>query len=104
MLKRNSRRMSVGYDQDGNLAGCRCNSQQGTRVDVSFEFCMNVVTNGLFDDTKPDRQQVAGGDRGTDGAAGRHAGADLQLASLISSSSSPEPVEAQYVPRPMPKL
>ena len=37
MLKRNSRRMSVGYDQDGNLAGCRCNSQQGTRVDVSFE-------------------------------------------------------------------
>jgi len=104
MLKRNSRRMTLGYDQDGNLAGCRCNSQQGTRVDVSFEFCMNVVTNGLFDDTKPDRQQVAGGDRGTDGGAGRHAGADLQLASLISSSSSPEPVEAQYVPRPMPKL
>lgn len=104
MLKRNSRRMAIGYDHDGNLAGCRCNSQQGTRVDVSFEFCMNVVTNGLFDDTKPDRQQVAGGDRGADGGSGRHASADLQLASLISSSSSAEPVEAQYVPRPLPKL
>jgi hypothetical protein len=101
MLKRNSRRMSVGYDQDGNLAGCRCNSQQGTRVDVSFEFCMNVVSNGLFDDTKPDRQPVSGDGSGS--VPGTYSGADQQLASLISSAPV-EPSKAQYVPMPLPKL
>lgn len=56
MLERNSRRMTLGYDAYGKLSGCRCNSQQGTRLDVSFSFCMNVVDNGYFDHTKPDRQ------------------------------------------------
>jgi len=45
--------MQVG-DSDEGLTGCRCNSQQGTRLDVSFRFCMSVVQNGYFDDTKPD--------------------------------------------------
>ena len=39
----------------GSMTGCRCNTQQGTRLDVSFRFCMSVVQNGYFDDTKPDR-------------------------------------------------
>ena len=54
LIARNSRRMQVG-DTDAGLTGCRCNTQQGTRLDVSFAFCMSVVENGYFDDTKADR-------------------------------------------------
>ncbi len=53
LIARNYKRMQVG-DSDEGLAGCRCNTQQGTRLDVSFGFCMSVVQNGYFDDTKPD--------------------------------------------------
>lgn len=104
MLKRNARRMTLGYDEDGKLSGCRCNSQQGTRVDVSFEFCMNVVSNGLFDDTKPDRQYVPASDRDPSSVSSVRPSPDAQLAALVSSSAPLEPVEAQYVPRPLPML
>jgi len=78
MLERNAKRMSLGYDADGNLSGCRCNSQQGTRLDVSFQFCMNVVDNGYFDHTRPDRQPEMRGSAtasagGRDGGAGTYA-------------------------------
>ncbi|WP_278398523.1 zonular occludens toxin domain-containing protein [Stutzerimonas kunmingensis] len=53
LIARNYKRMQVG-DSDEGLTGCRCNTQQGTRLDVSFGFCMSVVQNGYFDDTKPD--------------------------------------------------
>lgn len=104
MLKRNARRMTLGYDEDGKLTGCRCNSQQGTRIDVSFDFCMNVVSNGLFDDTKPDRQFAPASHRDPSSVSSVRPSPDVQLASLVSSSTLPEPVEAQYVPRPLPKL
>ncbi len=55
LISRNYKRMQVG-DSDEGLMGCRCNTQQGTRLDVSFGFCMSVVQNGYFDDTKPDPQ------------------------------------------------
>ncbi|MCQ4296319.1 zonular occludens toxin domain-containing protein [Pseudomonas stutzeri] len=55
LIARNYKRMQVG-DSDEGLTGCRCNTQQGTRLDVSFGFCMSVVQNGYFDDTKPDPQ------------------------------------------------
>ncbi|NHW02566.1 zonular occludens toxin domain-containing protein [Stutzerimonas degradans] len=54
LIARNYKRMQVG-DSDEGLTGCRCNTQQGTRLEVSFAFCMSVVQNGYFDDTKPDR-------------------------------------------------
>jgi len=78
ILERNHKRMSLGYDDDGNLSGCRCNSQQGTRLDVSFQFCMNVVDNGYFDHTRPDRQPEMRGSAtatvgGRDGVAGTYA-------------------------------
>ncbi|UEG62397.1 zonular occludens toxin domain-containing protein [Stutzerimonas chloritidismutans] len=53
LIARNYKRMQVG-DSDEGLTGCRCNTQQGTRLEVSFGFCMSVVQNGYFDDTKPD--------------------------------------------------
>ncbi|MCQ4323052.1 zonular occludens toxin domain-containing protein [Stutzerimonas stutzeri] len=54
LISRNRRRMSIGDTYDG-LTGCRCNTQQGTLLEVSFEFCMTVVQYGYFDPTKPDR-------------------------------------------------
>lgn len=48
-------------NRDGRLHGCACLSQQGTRMDVPFNACMNMVQNGSFDHTKPDYQQRAEG-------------------------------------------
>lgn len=60
MIARNQSRMAFGY-YEGRLHGCRCNSQQGTRMQVDFNVCMDIVNNGAFDYTKPDQpqQQVA---------------------------------------------
>ncbi|WP_407295896.1 zonular occludens toxin domain-containing protein [Stutzerimonas zhaodongensis] len=54
LLARNRARMEIAVNE-GTVTGCRCNTQQGTRLEVSFQFCMTVVQNGYFDDTKPDR-------------------------------------------------
>jgi len=54
LIARNYGRMQVSI-VNGGAIGCRCNTQQGTRLDVSFDFCLSVVENGYFDDTKPDR-------------------------------------------------
>ncbi|AHY43856.1 zonular occludens toxin domain-containing protein [Stutzerimonas decontaminans] len=59
LIARNYKRMQVG-DSDEGLTGCRCNTQQGTRLDVSFGFCRSVVQNGYFDDTKPDPEPPQG--------------------------------------------
>lgn len=48
------KRMKVGL-VDGKKTGCGCYTQQGTLVTTSFEYCMNAVTNGIFDPTIPDR-------------------------------------------------
>lgn len=53
MITKNQHRMTVDI-YHGKLSGCRCNSQQGTRMDVSLEFCMTVAENGYFDNTRPD--------------------------------------------------
>lgn len=55
LIARNARKMMVKF-VDGDLTACRCNTQQGTRMDVSFDFCLSVVENGYFDNTRPDRQ------------------------------------------------
>lgn len=31
---------------------CQCYTQQVTRLQTTFEFCMDVVNNGYFDDTR----------------------------------------------------
>ncbi|MEE4652642.1 zonular occludens toxin domain-containing protein [Pseudomonas alliivorans] len=37
---------------NGEETVCQCYSQQATRMTTSFDFCMSVVQNGYFDDTK----------------------------------------------------
>jgi zona occludens toxin len=70
IVGRNHKRMVIGY-RDGKVYGCRCNTQQGTRHDVSFDACMTYVENGAFDHARPDRepqQAIAGTGSGDVGA------------------------------------
>lgn len=41
----------------GIQTACVCYTQQVTRADVGFLFCMNAAQNGYFDNTRPDPQQ-----------------------------------------------
>lgn len=54
LLERAGSKMALGYDK-GRLKGCRCNSQQGTRMAISFEACISYVDDGAFDPAKPER-------------------------------------------------
>ena len=53
-VRRNAARFELGY-VGRRLHGCRCNSQQGTRLSISFEACIDIVNNGYFDPARPDR-------------------------------------------------
>ncbi|WP_426139443.1 zonular occludens toxin domain-containing protein [Pseudomonas sp. DWP3-1-2] len=46
-----ARGQSVG-EHNGELTACQCYTQQSTRMKTTLEFCMSVVENGYFDDTK----------------------------------------------------
>jgi hypothetical protein len=46
------RRRPVGVDRNGDRFTCSCYTQQVTRVQTTAEFCLNVVENGIFDDTR----------------------------------------------------
>lgn len=82
LLARNRPRMEVEYYK-GSFIGCRCNTQQGTRLDVSFQFCISVVENGYFDDTRPDPGSLP-----SDRSQQRH-------------DHPPSFQSAEYVPRPI---
>lgn len=49
--KAEERGFNVGV-ASGIKQTCQCYTQQATRMKTSFEFCMDVVANGYFDDTK----------------------------------------------------
>lgn len=51
LLNAKSRNQKVGV-HNGEDTVCQCYTQQSTRMATSFEFCMSVVENGYFDDTK----------------------------------------------------
>jgi len=42
---------------NGRQMVCQCYTQQGTKVETDFQFCLNVVENGYFDPTIPDRSK-----------------------------------------------
>lgn len=51
--------------------GCRCYSQQATRLDVPVDLCRQIVARGFFVAWKPKQQAPGpGGGMGRDGAAG----------------------------------
>ncbi|MAD00790.1 MAG: zonular occludens toxin [Pseudomonadales bacterium] len=48
-------RSDAPWALDGTTAtACQCYTQQGTRVATTFEFCLNTVKRGYFDNTRPD--------------------------------------------------
>lgn len=90
---------------DGKETACQCYSQQGTRMATDVTFCVDAVTNGIFDDTK--LQPVFASGRNPSGTVtesradpaaalrrGRAAATPPQGDSSISSAPA-----AEYVPR-----
>lgn len=78
-IHKNEKRMVTGR-REGKLYGCRCNSQQGSRLDISFEACMAYVEQGVFDPAIPDR--------GTAGATG-----PSEVRAGTVATAGPHPVE-----------
>lgn len=54
LLERTSNPVGI---YNGVKTSCVCYTQQVTRADVGFQFCMSAVNRGYFDNTKPDRNQ-----------------------------------------------
>ncbi len=104
-IQKNAKRMVTGY-REGKLYGCRCNSQQGSRLDISFEACMAYVEYGVFDPAIPDRGAATAAGRDAS-AAGTGAGvASSQSQSVVNAASTyaSTPVtvvsDSEYTSRP----
>jgi len=54
-IERTSHRVGV---YAGKKTACVCYTQQVTKADVGFQFCMSAAKDGYFDNTRPDLQQV----------------------------------------------
>lgn len=77
VYKRRSQGYPVGR-HDGTEYVCQCYTQQVTKIATTPEFCLSVVTNGLFDDTRQPPSYASGNSRGN----------------LNTSPSASEPVAA----------
>ena len=115
LLNRASNRMQVAQGANGKKLGCQCYTQQGSRYQTSFAYCLNVVKNGYFDAARPDpgtglsqqgqqqghqRQQVAQPQQG-------QLQAQQPLQQPATAVAAPSlalavPTIAQYVPPPLP--
>ncbi|MFU4489464.1 zonular occludens toxin, partial [Pseudomonas aeruginosa] len=87
LVHKNRKRMVTGY-RDGRLYGCRCNSQQGTRLDISFEACMAYVEHGAFDPAIPDRVPAAVGVAGPGEARAGTAAPMAANSSMVAPESA----------------
>lgn len=74
IISRRRKSLKLG-NRDGRLHGCACLSQQGSRMDIPFEACMNMVVNGSFDPTRPDGFESKDGGLGALRATGTPAAA-----------------------------
>lgn len=91
-VRNNAHRMDIGY-RSGRLHGCRCNTQQGTRVTLPFATCMDYVQHGSFDPAIPDRtplQQAATAGGPGEARAGTPAGAAVP--GLVTTGIKGDPV------------
>jgi len=59
LLDRPNTRFQVRRLSADRVVGCGCLTQQGTRYEVPFGVCLNMVQNGYFDPARPDPQSVA---------------------------------------------
>lgn len=84
-IQKNAKRMVIGRIE-GKLYGCRCNSQQGSRLDISFEACMAYVEQGVFDPAVPDRGTATATGTGAN-ATGTVAGVAIPQHSTVSNAA-----------------
>lgn len=87
ILHRKARTLKLG-DRHGRPHGCACLSQQGSRMDIPFDACMDMVENGSFDATKPDFQQRADGGPDALRASGTPSAAPSDSAPVASQNPS----------------
>jgi len=85
LLQRAAHRMQV-RNLGGKLLGCQCYTQQGSKYQTSFAYCLNVVKNGYFDHARPDPGSLASQERST------------PAPSATAPAASTAPVFAQHVP------
>jgi len=64
VAKSRNRGLPVGRHASGEEYTCSCYTQQATRVQTTAEFCLDVVRNGIFDDTRQMPQFASGRIRG----------------------------------------
>lgn len=67
---------------NGKPTVCQCYSQQATRIDTDFQFCMSVVERGFFDPTIPDRMSQQSRER--DSGLGQRRDGDPSVAPVAS--------------------
>lgn len=82
VILRKAKILKLGH-RDGRVHGCSCLSQQGSRMDVPFDACMDMVENGSFDPTKPDRQPRPDGGPDSLREAGTPAGAPAVKTAVV---------------------
>lgn len=92
-IEKNRSRIVTGIAH-GREYGCRCNTQQGTRYDVSFEACMAYVDNGVFDHAVPDRQQAGSTGAGDAGAATGVPASGRSSAAVVDTTATTAPAGA----------
>lgn len=85
LIQKNAKRMVTGRIE-GKLYGCRCNSQQGSRLDISFEACMAYVEQGVFDPAVPDRSTATATGTGAN-ATGTVAGVGSSQPTTVSNAA-----------------
>lgn len=91
---------------DDKETACQCYSQQGTRIATDVAFCVDVVTNGIFDDTKLQPVFASGRnpngivtDSRPDPAAAMQRGRAAASPPQATQSSPSGSTGAEYVPR-----
>lgn len=95
VAKSRNRGMPVGRHASGEEYTCSCYTQQATRVQTTAEFCLDVVRNGIFDDTRQLPQFASGHVRGINNgpvpepAANQRGRAAISPPATLDESSTP---------------
>lgn len=96
LVDRPNSRFQVRRLSSDRVVGCGCLTQQGTRYEVPFAVCLNMVDNGYFDPAKPD-SQLSKFDQGS--LSGQSVGYRSSSVPVSSpGAKSPEPAKSEFIP------
>lgn len=97
LLTAKSRGLSTG-SFNGEDTVCQCYSQQATRMTTSFDFCMSVVQNGYFDDTKQQPAYATPAGLSSNRLNDMRDGQQRGLAAVDQSAQSTKPSRFNIIP------